>query len=319
MTKTIAVRLSLTPVRQGDDTAFGDPTELPLDDVAGRIASGQAKPYVPIEAYEPEIPLDGLSLADAFTVHAHKHPDIERYQVTPPTPGKIRTKPFFRPLSWESVADTYRLRQKAGLQQPRSPVYSTWLNSEPVRPTSRGVVVYHGELVEAIEQAVSEFAWCQILQAFFAKLAAGDLLTEGVAEVDIYEMKTTPISKRWWSRDIVVHLRSGEIWEPRGDRRWSDIKVVRDQRSQTDTDQPARSGAAGRPSSMHYVEPEFERRAQSGLMKPTLKQEAATLEKWLKATHPRAPSLKAKSIENRLRARYRQLQPRSNSSRRPQN
>ena len=70
---------------------------------------------------------------------------------------------------------------------------------------------------------------------------------------------------------------------------------------------PTSTGAPGRPSSMHIVEAEFDRRAKEGLTASTLKEESELLAEWLKCTHPKAPNLTPKTIRNRLRGAYNRL------------
>jgi hypothetical protein len=69
---------------------------------------------------------------------------------------------------------------------------------------------------------------------------------------------------------------------------------------------PQRSGAPGRPTSMHLVEAEFDARCPRGEVAASLAEEAQYLADWLKSAHPSAPSLTAKTIKNNLRAAYRQ-------------
>jgi len=65
------------------------------------------------------------------------------------------------------------------------------------------------------------------------------------------------------------------------------------------------TGAPGRPTSMQLVHPEHQRRLDAGEAERMLSVEAAALAAWLKKTHPSAPSLTAKTIENNIRNRHR--------------
>jgi hypothetical protein len=67
---------------------------------------------------------------------------------------------------------------------------------------------------------------------------------------------------------------------------------------------PDRTGAPGRPSSMHLVELEAARRRSAGETKQSVKDEAKFLEQWLKDNHPGAPPTTAKTIENRIRDKH---------------
>lgn len=67
------------------------------------------------------------------------------------------------------------------------------------------------------------------------------------------------------------------------------------------------AGAPGRPSAAHLVMQEFGRRAVAGEAGKTLKAEAETLAGWLKWTHPLAPPLGAKRIQEVIRGEFNAL------------
>lgn len=62
----------------------------------------------------------------------------------------------------------------------------------------------------------------------------------------------------------------------------------------------SRSGGPGRPTSMHLVEHEFQRRMRLGLAADTNTKESEFLASWLKNTHEGEPRLTPKAIRNRL-------------------
>jgi hypothetical protein len=62
----------------------------------------------------------------------------------------------------------------------------------------------------------------------------------------------------------------------------------------------SRSGAPGRPTSMHLVEMEFRRRVAEGLAETSNVAESELLKEWLEKTHPSEPRLTAKTIRNRI-------------------
>ena len=68
-----------------------------------------------------------------------------------------------------------------------------------------------------------------------------------------------------------------------------------------------RSGAPGRPSSMHLVEAEFSARCTRNEVEATLAEEAMVLAAWLRNKHPNSPPLTAKTIKNKLREAYRKF------------
>jgi hypothetical protein len=69
---------------------------------------------------------------------------------------------------------------------------------------------------------------------------------------------------------------------------------------QTLYDVPQRSGAPGKPSSMHIVLNEHKRRHDAGETASSREAEAEALEAWLKSAHPAAPKATAKTIRGNL-------------------
>lgn len=68
---------------------------------------------------------------------------------------------------------------------------------------------------------------------------------------------------------------------------------------------PTGTGAPGRPTSMHLIEAEFERRAVSRQLAAAVSREAAALHEWMKQTHPGLPLPLPHTIENKIRGDYR--------------
>jgi hypothetical protein len=67
------------------------------------------------------------------------------------------------------------------------------------------------------------------------------------------------------------------------------------------------TGAPGRPSGgMHVISVEFDRRRRENLCEASLREEAGTLEQWFGKGYPTAQPVKRKTIENKIRADYRQ-------------
>jgi hypothetical protein len=65
-------------------------------------------------------------------------------------------------------------------------------------------------------------------------------------------------------------------------------------------EEPRRSGAPGKPSSMHLILGEHERRHAAGKTAQSRGKEGEALVAWLRATHPSAPPVSAKRIRDRL-------------------
>lgn len=67
----------------------------------------------------------------------------------------------------------------------------------------------------------------------------------------------------------------------------------------------ATTGAPGRPSNMHLIEAEYERRQSAGITETTLADEARALRDWFKSTHKDKQCVTVKTIENRIRQEFR--------------
>lgn len=68
--------------------------------------------------------------------------------------------------------------------------------------------------------------------------------------------------------------------------------------------EPERSGAPGKPTSMHLVVAELERRAVSGEMLDSIVAESRALSAWLATNHAKKPQAKPKAVETGIRERY---------------
>lgn len=93
-------------------------------------------------------------------------------------------------------------------------------------------------------------------------------------------------SPSWWTDATNVAVQSGRT-------------------SASDAALPERTGAPGRPTSMHLVTDEYHARWERGDVLDSIGEEAEALSRWLTKTHPTAPKLTAKTIANSLRSEHR--------------
>ncbi len=68
-----------------------------------------------------------------------------------------------------------------------------------------------------------------------------------------------------------------------------------------------KTGAPGRPTSMHMVTQELDRRGNEGPIEESVAKQAAVLSDWLKQHHPDTPQLTAKTISNKIGSQFRAL------------
>lgn len=98
----------------------------------------------------------------------------------------------------------------------------------------------------------------------------------------------------------------GDCLEDRRGPQWERLMVLKSDIAKVWPFQAARTGAPGRPSSMHLIEAEFEARCKREEVAASLAEESRNLANWLRSEHPSAPRLTEKTIQNRLRETYRQ-------------
>jgi hypothetical protein len=112
-----------------------------------------------------------------------------------------------------------------------------------------------------------------------------------------------PLARLLGGQRLLVSLHDLKDWLLR-ERRWEYTPKTAADRHPAPTEPPASTGAPGRPSSMHLVLQEFERRRKSGVTEVSRQKEAYALEAWLKGNHPNAPTLTAKTIRNKLPSNF---------------
>lgn len=95
-----------------------------------------------------------------------------------------------------------------------------------------------------------------------------------------------------------------QVLEFAGGLQWAQADSGNEAELQPD---PLRTGFAGRPAkSRDFMEQEFERRKQRGMVAETLADEARILIAWLKLHHPEMPVPAEKTVKNNLGGKYRQ-------------
>jgi hypothetical protein len=145
------------------------------------------------------------------------------------------------------------------------------------------------------------FAGCRIDYPFieepFELLLSEDLYLSSFAYID---------EQQWLKgHDDSLQNRHG--------RRWGRLMVLKSEVAKFwpfdkvgEATAPPRTGAPGRPTSIHLVEAEFVARCDRKEVKASLAEEAEALAAWLRNEHPNSPRLTAKTIKNNLRGLYRQ-------------
>jgi hypothetical protein len=142
--------------------------------------------------------------------------------------------------------------------------------------------------------------WNRIEDTFIGQLVAGSLIMYAQSEPPFGNWRAVaPQSCRGMR---IKHLPTGRVTAPNVEL--VGVYVAEAQALATEETRKI-TGAPGRPSSMHLIEAEFERRVEAGNIEQTLTRQSEVLFEWFKAKHPEEPPPKAKTIRNRLAKAYR--------------
>jgi hypothetical protein len=152
-----------------------------------------------------------------------------------------------------------------------------------------------------------------------------DALGEGLLEATAIDCDTgrrVAIPQFEWQDLEVFHVRDRDVLRARGRAhlpsggyenvafRRKDLMAIwapaKHEQSTGDSSPTGRTGAPGRPSSMHLVEVEYRARWDRGEALESIEGEARQLSEWFKTTHPAMAPPTPKTIANRLRAEHRQ-------------
>jgi hypothetical protein len=124
---------------------------------------------------------------------------------------------------------------------------------------------------------------------------------------DLYLSSFAYLDEEHWLKDHDDSLQNHH------GRRWGRLMVLKSDVAKFwrfdragEATAPPRTGAPGRPTSIHLVEAEFDARCARNEVRPSLAEEAEVLAAWLRNQHPDSPHLTAKTIKNKLRAVSRQ-------------
>lgn len=301
---------------KSEDSAWEE-IDLPVTEAASLLEKGKAEPVVSIRDHNPLLPVQGLSLLEAFNLFVGQHPNVleigglrHRYNVIWPTT-------FTKKSACRYVARLRRPRRTIkmtpmrlrGERSRRNDEDTIWIRGKPT-------LTSEAEFRKDADHSTAIFIEYHAIRNLLEQLAAGTIVAKGVFEGNLATLKETEIAAAWWDRSIEILLSEGAIWEfisgtpDEKKRMWTSVRIIADDSSRVrvNPDEISHSGGPGRPSSMHLVMPEFDRRCRQNKLLSKLTHEAKYLSDWLKENFPSAPPLTAKTIENRIRPRYRVAQ-----------
>lgn len=143
-----------------------------------------------------------------------------------------------------------------------------------------------------------KFAGCQV------DYPHSDAPMDLMASEDVYLRSHPYVNEERWRNGIDDALvnRHGSLWK----QLMVEKESVRE-RWPFGFSPRSKSGLPGRPTSKHLIMRELERRFAAGMMLPSVGKEAGALWDWLRLTHSDDPPGTAKTIENQIRARHREL------------
>jgi hypothetical protein len=149
----------------------------------------------------------------------------------------------------------------------------------------------------------------RIKQSLIDQLIAGDLVGYGQTDAPFGPWRQIPAAT--WRGYRITDIRRGVASGPSVDLLAVHIAPARaaNHPAQPSAKEPpaAQTGVPGRPEKhISVVIQEFERQAKAGRIAPSLAQQARGLAEWFQTAHPDKQAPTPKTIENRLRAQYRE-------------
>ncbi|UUX50890.1 hypothetical protein NUH88_04130 [Nisaea acidiphila] len=284
----------------------GDVFEMPFAKALLQMQLGKVEPVIEISDRRATVPEAGCTLEEAYRGHMRSYPEIaEAIDTTARTVGGLKF----------GLRYCRHLPKWPKLKPPTSKGPSEWdwreaaRNGESYPKMRRRLGQAIPSLEVQFEDAMHEYRLQHARHRFFKLLSDDGLRAEGIPEDKRYEATTIAIPSQWWSWDIAVNIKKGEIHEILSDgkgtkRAWVAVQIFPPiKRRQTGRKQ------GGRPSSKTLIMKQFERRKSEGKVLPTLSEEAEELESWLANHHPDEPQATAKTIAAHIRAAYRAFQP----------
>jgi hypothetical protein len=170
-----------------------------------------------------------------------------------------------------------------------------WLNTQGCPNPFIGVVNFSSGRFESDPKNDRAMELQSVLEkALVSRLQSGDLFATGYdnrAPIDTQASRLPPDRWRVLEVDFAKSEATGQGFTISG------ILVFRQE--------PTKTGAPGRPSSMYLIEQEFKRRSEAGQLLGSLSAESKYLSSWLAKAHPQEKPTTEKTIANRLRVRYR--------------
>lgn len=284
----------------GEVVAAGDVIELSRSDALDRILGNDVEPFGLAPEYFPIIPPGGCTIDEALSLHLKGYRGLQplldrlgREHVK----GPIYLRHYTSPQTWGGIPPDIihdpRYRKSAAVWETRGDSNVQHLKVAPEPLDSR------------FDNALLDFMLESAIYSFIMLLREGRLIANGVAEADrtTFERRPTPVEL--FDENVMLNLYKGEIWEmahsnaDKHVRLWSTVVVLK---SAEPKKEPVGSG---RPlKSRDLWEAEFRRRCNESELLPTIKQEANWLCEWLVKTHPDAEVPEAKTISNRLSAKF---------------
>lgn len=176
--------------------------------------------------------------------------------------------------------------------------------------------------------------WPAYVDACLGRLFSNIWLDRPPNVYDLHSNRTKPITRNLLWRALGDAGKPRDLWDwPEGkDPPWEKLAAVRPNAIWREwaerlamTENNARewvrnfagapdeyhSGLPGRPGIMHLILPELTRRAKAGELRPKVTDEARCLQEWFAGEHPQLPQRSARTIEQKIRAKYKKLRKRT--------
>lgn len=182
--------------------------------------------------------------------------------------------------------------------------------------------VYHGRISQGLralrqDKHKETRIWMELLQAFLGRLRRGEIVAYGYPKprsVSVVDRLPIP-PDLWHDRPEIDWRRSKTAGNGLS---FVSVRILESQTDERSAVDPGRNDGPGRPTLRPYIMAEFRRRANADELEKTLARQARVLRAWVKRAHPEKAPPQVRSIENMIRAEYREIVPLPHSGKRIQ-
>jgi hypothetical protein len=313
--ETLKIKVLANFPHAGIEAKPGDILDLPVEKALNRIDRDLAEPVIDLIEHLPTFSPNGEPVEKALFRYCVENPQLDPFwgseddSESQVRPTELSSDIFevreFSSLPrwskvWGAISKVKRSRVIGGVD-----LNSGWGYDRPSRG-SRFPLGTHIPVAQRLREALRVLIYRRSIFRFIAHLRNGRLISKGVLATDFTSLEHKTIPAAFWRRDLVVHLRSGDIYERTptnlgpGERIWTEVFIV-----MGDHEAKRNPNARGRPRADDWFLNRFRERVDQGHdILPTITTEAKYLRDSYNQEHPDKPLPAPKTVENKIRPEY---------------